>query len=114
MSEEIGEAEPHPLTPSELPAFVWRPIETAPVGRPFLGINARWEITRAFRHSPSCRTDEILCWDKARPFKATHWMPLPAPPADEAQEAETGAERRAGKPIFAASHSLLNPNGETK
>jgi len=26
----------------------------------------------------------------------------------------TGAERRAGKPILAASHSLLNPNGETK
>lgn len=60
---------------------VWRPIETAPLGATFLAIDRKCNVRTCWRHKPSSRTDEILTSTRNGAFAATHWMPLPKPPA---------------------------------
>ena len=71
----------------------WQPIETAPKdGRSFMVYVAKDDFAGPHCFAPVSRTNNGRWWDDSTgdhidPIRgATHWMPLPAPPAVAREE----------------------------
>jgi hypothetical protein len=71
----------------------WQPIETAPKdGRSFMVYVAKDDLAGPHCFAPVSRTSNGMWWDdstgdRIEPIRgATHWMPLPAPPAVAREE----------------------------
>lgn len=76
-------AEQAVLQSPEVQAMRWQPIETAPQGQIALFYNANATEVRACMFVDWV-VDGAFCGNRFH--EATHWTPLPAPPADAAME----------------------------
>jgi hypothetical protein len=74
----------------------WQPINTAPTDMTeVIGINERGRVYRTWFFAPSSQTRDWLRVPGNAPWRPTHWMPLPKPPAtltarDAATETRNG------------------------